>query len=171
MRACEIMSVNILLLHQEVQPCPSERRPTLATLAWISNVISTKALFMHLKKKKELNIWSMAEVFSLAVLHLPRVSCAFASTPGCESCAWSVNVKTFHYEAGRLFWSCPFWQLWNICPHKTFSVQSISQFSMSQSFFSLQGVCLIHQCWEQQECLKINQFSLHQRCTLLVLWL
>lgn len=134
MRACEITSVNILLLHQEVQPYPSERRPTLATLAWISNV-STKVLFMHLKKKKELNIWSMAEVFSLAVLHLPRVSCAFASTPGCESCAWSVNVKTFHYEAGRLFWSCPFWQLWNICPHKTFSVQSISQFSMRQSFF------------------------------------
>lgn len=87
------------------------------------------------KKKKELNIWSIAEVFSLAVLHLPRVSCAFASTPGCESCAWSVNAKTFHYEAGRLFRSCLFWQRWNICPHKTFSVQSISQFSMRQSFF------------------------------------
>lgn len=45
----------------------------------------------------------MAEVFSAAVLHLPRVSCAFALTPGCESRTWRVNVKTFHFGAGRLF--------------------------------------------------------------------
>lgn len=90
------------------------------------------------KKLKNLKIWSIADDFSAAVLHLSRVSSAFASTPGYESFAQSVNVKTFHYRAGRLFWSRLSWQLWNVCPHKTclFNQFLYFQLDISHCFFN-----------------------------------
>lgn len=126
-----------------------EETATLATLAWFSNVINTKVLFRHFKKIKKIHIWSMAEVFSATVLHLPRLSYAFASTPGCESCAWSVNVKTSHYGAGRLFWtypgSCKICALIQLVNSFNFSIFNLTLIA------SLLKVFLISHCWE--ECL------------------
>lgn len=94
--------------------------------------------------ENEQNMWSMAEVFffSGALLHLPSGSSAFASTPGCESCAWSVNTETFHYGAGRFSWSCPSRQLWAVCPYKTCPfnqfpyIQLVSQWIFALSVYS-----------------------------------